>query len=216
MSGTEYHKITCPFVRFIDGPQRNQLDRTQWFRPEFELLQDVKWEWTEKINGTNIRIIWDGHKVRYGGRTDNASIPAKLIAVLDDMFPEELLEQVFQATPVVLYGEGCGPNMAAGSGVYSKTPTFILFDVHIDPWWLKREDVADVADKLAVQAAPDLGDQTLNNAIASMTKFGHRSHFGDFYAEGVVGRPPLGIRGRDGDRLLVKLKHKDLFEGEGQ
>lgn len=213
MSGTEYHKITAPFVRFIDGPRRNQLDRTRWIRPEFELLQDLPWSWTEKIDGTNIRVIWDGHKVRFGGRTDGAQIPVELLDVLADQFPEELLEQAFQATPVVLYGEGFGAGIQSG-GNYSPVPAYALFDVFIDPWWLKRDDVNDVAAKLGVRAAPDLGERTLSDAIDDMTKFGHKSHFGDFMAEGIVGRPPLGIRGRDGDRLLVKLKHKDLFQGD--
>jgi hypothetical protein len=27
--------------------------------PEFELLQDYEWDWYEKVDGTNIRVIWD-------------------------------------------------------------------------------------------------------------------------------------------------------------
>lgn len=210
MSNGEYHKILGPYIRFIDGPDRNKFNITQWARPEFELLADVPWTWTEKINGTNIRIMWDGHKVRYGGRTDNASISAKLIDVLDEMFPEEMLEQVFGATPAILYGEGCGAGIANGSGVYGRTPTFILFDVLVGEWWLRPDDVADVAAKLGIQAAPELGPCTLRQMI-TVVSVGLMSQYGAFYAEGVVGRPPLGIRGRDGDRLLVKVKHKDLY-----
>lgn len=212
---TEYHKILGPYVRFIDGPNRNKFDTTQWARPEFELLADVPWTWTEKINGTNIRVMWDGHKVRYGGRSDNASISTKLIHVLDGLLPEEMLEQVFNATPAVLYGEGCGAGIASGSGVYGATPTFVLFDVLVGEWWLKPDDVADVAAKLGIQAAPELGKFTLRQMI-SLVSAGMRSQWGDFHAEGAVGRPPLGIKGRDGDRLLVKVKHKDLYAGEGK
>lgn len=51
-----YPKIPSVFVRdekthkFIDG---------QFRCPEFEYLQDNLWLWTEKVDGTNIRVIWD-------------------------------------------------------------------------------------------------------------------------------------------------------------
>jgi len=34
------------------------------------------WQFTEKIDGTNIRIIWNDGKLTFGGRSDNAQIPA--------------------------------------------------------------------------------------------------------------------------------------------
>ena len=35
-----------------------------------ELLKDCIWEFTEKIDGTNLRLNWDGHDMAYGGRKD--------------------------------------------------------------------------------------------------------------------------------------------------
>ncbi len=46
--------------------------------PEFEYLQDNEWEFTEKIDGTNIRIIFDGEKISFAGRTNKSRIPEEL------------------------------------------------------------------------------------------------------------------------------------------
>src|SRR5688572_17144881 len=131
MDRTEYPKIESPFKRFTDGPNRNKFDFTQWARPEFDVLRNQDWEWTEKIDGTNVRVIWDGHKVSFGGRTDAAQMPVFLLQKLQDLFPEELMEQAFQNTEVVLYGEGYGAKIQKGGGNYRQDQSFILFDVKV-------------------------------------------------------------------------------------
>lgn len=205
-----YPKIYSPFTRFTDGPRRNKLNIGSWAKDEFRILAGLGWEWTEKVDGTNIRIIWDGYKVRYGGRTDNAQIPATLIAVLDDLFPETLMEQQFAATPAILYGEGYGAKIQKGGGNYRKNGQwFVLFDVKIGHWWLRPEDVTDIATKLGVTRVPAFGNFDVGTAIRMVTD-GVTSRWGDFAAEGLVGCPPLGLLGRDGDRLLMKIKTVDF------
>lgn len=89
----EYHKIETLFNRYektkklIQGSYRNET---------FEYLKDNIWQFTEKVDGTNIRIYWDGHRVSFGGRTDNAQIPAHLINRLNDLFGGETNEQLFE------------------------------------------------------------------------------------------------------------------------
>lgn len=205
----KYPKIPAPYMRHIDGPDKNKLDMTSWFRPEFKILADLPWTWTEKVNGTNIRIMWDGHKVRFGGRTDNAAIPAKLIQVLTDMFPEELMEQEFGGAAATLFGEGYGPGIASGSGVYGKEPGFTLFDVHIGGWWLERDNVMNVADALAIPIVPLAMVDNVKAAMKAVS-LGWRSQWGDFLAEGLVGIAPAGLLSRGGDRLLMKIKTKDF------
>jgi len=131
---TEYHKLWAPYKREIDGKNRSRLVEGKWARPEFELLKDLDWSWTEKVNGTNVRIIWDGRRVKIGGRTGDAQMPLFLVDYLRDLFPEELLENQFHGNPAVLYGEGYGARVAAGSGVYRATPGFALFDVNVGGW----------------------------------------------------------------------------------
>ena len=42
----------------------------------------TEWQFTEKIDGTNIRCLWEDGQLSFGGRTANASIPADLITWL--------------------------------------------------------------------------------------------------------------------------------------
>lgn len=209
MSGTEYPKIWSPFMRHTEGELRNKLDTTRWRRPEFAVLQKSQWHWSEKINGKNARIIWDGHRVSFGGRTDNAQMPVALVNMLRGMFPEELMEQQFGATEAVLYGEGFGGNIHRGSGIYANTPSFALFDVKVGPWWLLPPKVQEVADQMKIGLAPPVFEGLVAEAFAMVTH-GVTSAYGDFPAEGLVGRPPLGLTGRDGDRLLMKVKTEDF------
>ena len=204
-----YPKISGPYKRHAEGPLRNKLDIGNWARPEFEMLKDLPWEWTEKVDGTNVRVIWDGYKVRFGGRTDDAQMPVALLDVLTELFPEELLEQQFQNNPAILYGEGYGARIQKGGGNYRPDPSFVLFDVKVGNWWLLRHSVVEVANALSLDVVPTV---LIDNVVAAMSyvKGGLKSLWGDFDAEGLVGKPPLGIMGRDGDRLLMKLKIKDF------
>jgi hypothetical protein len=208
-----YPKIESPFRRFVAGPERNSLDLGAWSRPEFELLKDLPWEWTEKVNGTNVRVIWDGYKVRFGGRTDNASMPIKLVDMLTEQFPEEILEQKFGSSEVTLFGEGYGPGIAAGSGIYNPSEVkFVLFDVWIGGWWLLRDNVTEVASSLAIDVVPLVGYLDVGQAIRIVTD-GLTSGWGGFLVEGLVGKAPLGLLSRGKDRLVMKVKTKDFRHG---
>ena len=205
-----YPKISGPFKRHAEGPLRNKLDIGNWAREEFRLLKDLPWEWTEKVDGTNVRVIWDGYRVRFGGRTEDAQMPIFLLDALRDMFPEELLEQQFGKSPATLFGEGYGARIQKGGGNYRPDPGFVLFDVRVGDWWLLRHSVVDVASSLGLDVVPMALIDNVTAAI-SYVKGGFKSLWGDFEAEGLVGKPPLGILGRDGDRLMIKIKTKDFM-----
>lgn len=209
MTGTEYHKIWSPYRRHTSGPNRNKFDEGTWARAEFQELANCSWWWTEKVDGTNVRIIWDGHKPRFGGRTDDAQMPVALLDVLTDMFTEELLEQQFGRNAAVLYGEGYGAKIQKGGGNYRPDPGFVLFDVLVDGWWLLPHSVEDVANSMGIDVVPHVMVGNVKAAIAKVLA-GLKSHWGDFPAEGLVGRPHMGLMGRDGDRLMMKIKAKDF------
>ena len=62
----KYPKIDALFERNSD------LKLSNIFRdPAFEYLKDLKWQGFEKLDGTNVRIYWDGYRVSTHGRTDN-------------------------------------------------------------------------------------------------------------------------------------------------
>jgi len=213
MSGTEYQKIPGPFRRETEGPNRNKVIPGAWTSPELGYLAELQWVFTEKVDGTNIRVIWDGHKVAFGGRTDNAQIPAKLVAVLRELFPEELFEQAFGGEPAVLYGEGYGAGIQKAGGNYRQTQGFVLFDVRVGDWWLRRPDIEDVASKMGVDAVPVIAECTLTEAIAAVAHGDVFSQWGSFPAEGMVGVPAVPLFTRAGERVIVKVKRAD-FRGK--
>ena len=64
------------------------------------------------------------------------------------------VEQVFGIDPVdvTLYGEGYGARIQKGGGKYlAKSCDFVLFDVKIGDWWLRREAVDEIAIERAMR-----------------------------------------------------------------
>jgi RNA ligase-like protein len=211
---TEYGKIPGPFKRQTSGPNKNKLIVWEWSTPELELLSNIDWTFTEKIDGTNIRVIWDGHRPEFRGRTDKAQLPPKLLDALAELFPEELLEQTFGANPAVLYGEGYGAGIQKGGGRYRQDNSFILFDVHIGGWWLQREAVNEIATSLGIFKVPTRFRGTLRDAILTMMRHQTYSDIAEdatLVAEGWVGQPKIPLFTRRGDRIIVKLKGCDLY-----
>ena len=74
----------------------------------------------QKIDGTNIRVMWQDGKLKLGGRTDNANIPADLVQLLYEAIDVRKLRDTFGDTPVIIYGEGYGAGIQKGGG-YGKT-----------------------------------------------------------------------------------------------
>lgn len=207
----EYTKINTIWKR----DERGRIIEGDYATPEFGYLNDVEWEWTEKVDGTNVRVGWDGSSVQFGGRTANAQMPTKLVSALREMFDDlSRLVDVFGESPAVLYGEGYGAGIQSG-GNYSPVQTFVLFDVTVGPWWLRREDVADVAMKLGLDVVPVIGCGTLGWA-SERAKAGIQSTWGNperstgFAAEGLVGRPAVDLFTRKGERIMAKIKTRDF------
>lgn len=205
---TEYHKIQTMFNRDPAANYKTVIVG-QWSRPEFEYLKDCDWEFTEKVDGTNIRVIVKDGTVEFGGRTDRVQIPAKLVSHLRETLPSEKLAEMF-SDGAVLYGAGCGAGIQKGGGNYYPDQRFVLFDVNVGGWWLRRADVEDVAEKLGIWVVPVLAVAPLDHAATLCPREGFNSNWGPFHAEGVVARPPVELKDRAGHRIITKLKCKDL------
>lgn len=207
---TEYHKIQSIFKRDM-ASKRKTLIEGEWTLPEFEYLANNTWTFTEKVDGTNIRVIFKDGAVAFGGRTEDVQIPAQLVGRLNERFLPLVtrLGEVFTSGEAVLYGEGYGAKIQKGGGNYRADQDFVLFDVRVGSWWLQRADVEDVAQKLGLDVVPVIGEGTLHDAVA-MAKAGIRSTWGDFQAEGIVARPKTELNARSGHRLIAKIKCRDF------
>lgn len=215
-AGPKYTKIPGPFKRHVDGPLRNQLmtDPMVWSSRELELTAGLPdWSLSEKADGTNIRIHFDGYSVSYGGRTDNAQMPPALDTYLHATFVEELFEQLFGTTEVTLYGEGIGPKIQSG-GLYGETRV-VLFDVLIGGVWLLRPAVEEVAQALGVGVVPLVSTGVTLFEGIEIVRAGLSSEIAaeqgnTLTAEGLVATLASGMLDRRGNRIQTKLKGRDF------
>ena len=206
---SEYHKIQSIF-KWDMSSKRKTLIEGDWTLPEFEYLAGNTWVFTEKVDGTNIRVILENGAVTFGGRTEAAQIPAQLVTRLNERFlpMTAQLTEMFE-NGVVLYGEGYGAKIQKGGGNYRQDQDFVLFDVKCGEWWLQRPDVEAIAEKLGLEIVPVIGEGTLFDAVEA-AKVGICSTWGNFQAEGIVARPKTELKTRSGHRIITKIKCRDF------
>lgn len=206
----------------------------QFSCPEFEYLYHSEWIGTEKIDGTNLRIHWDGNTWELRGRTDNAQVPDSLLMRINEVLVPELkgmrkepigvsplLSKVFDRDgdyndsesnrlDITLFGEGYGNKIQKAGSFYKPNGVdFILFDIKIGHWWMKRETVDEIAGKLGIESVPIVFRGSLAEAI-EFVKPGFDSAIGMTKAEGLVLTPAVDLFTRRGDRIITKLKTKDF------
>lgn len=209
---TEYTKIETVFERDMNGAKK--LIEGKFRNETVEYLKDNQWICTEKIDGTNIGIVWDSHKVSYQGRTERAQIPAHLMNKLIELFGgtvnEELFEQKFGEMQVILFGEGYGAKIQNG-GNYRSDVSFILFDVYFPEQnlWLKRDAIEDIAQTFGIDAVPIIKECTIDEAV-QFVKSKPKSTIGTANMEGLVCKPKVDMLDRMGRRLIVKIKVCDF------
>ena len=208
----EYHKIDTLFERdiktkkLIEGAFRNKA---------VEYLKDNTWQFSEKVDGTNIRVVWDGHKISFYGRTDKAIIPEHLKNKLDSLFSGEenaqIFEQFFGEKEVILFGEGYGPKIQNG-GNYTKEVDFILFDVMINDYYLDRPNVEKIASYFQIKCVPILFEGTLKDGVDFIKNhpISKVATNGPIYMEGLVARPKIELKDRLNNRIIIKIKFRDF------
>ncbi|MFW6130863.1 MAG: RNA ligase family protein, partial [Atribacterota bacterium] len=97
-----------------------------------------------------------------------------------------------------------------GGGNYLPDRTsFILFDILIGKWWLKRSDIEAIAKELDIDIVPIIGYGILR-VMVNMVKDKFPSMIGNCIAEGLVAKPKYELFDRSGKRVITKLKCKDF------
>jgi len=206
----KYHKIQTIFKRDMSQPKR-PLIYGDWTKPEFEYLANNDWLWTEKVDGTNIRIYWESGAVRIEGRNENSQIPSTLLNLINTQIaPAIICADLPDGT--VLYGEGCGQGIQKGKGFYTNDTgvNFILFDMaSIHGTYYPWADVVGMAKTLNIRHAPEVGMGSLFDSIELVRK-GMKSELGNGASEGLVLRPLVEMYNRWGERVICKIKTIDF------
>ena len=209
----EYPKIDTLFERDM---ATFVVDETRLKKIVLATIRE--WDVTEKIDGTNIRLMLsESGEVTFGGRTNNAQLPADLLMKLFQMFPADKMRAALWVdgtpTQAILFGEGYGAGIQKG-GSYRPDKSFILYDVlAANKWWLDKAAVDDVASKLGCDVVPYLGRMTLDEIVA-LVRVPFSSKIGNGMAEGIVARPIETLFDKRMERVIIKLKTKDFVKGK--
>lgn len=225
--GSFYGKINTLFKRDMTA-KGTPIIVGDYVTPEIEALKDVKWEATEKIDGTNMscEFIPSENKIIIRGKTERAAIPNHLLTRMMEIFTSDIMSSTFkridadgnEAYPdkVEVFGEGYGYKIQNGGNYIPDHCDFILFDVRITndgkQIWLQRDACEAIAEKLGIQIVPLVGYFTIPEAC-HMVKEGFVSKISSnrkYIAEGLVLKAPYGILDRMGNRLITKVKHCDF------
>jgi hypothetical protein len=205
----EYHKIDTVFKRNPENKFKS-IVLGDYAQDPFRFLAGNEWVFTEKVDGTNVRVMIGNGRVLFGGKTDDAQMPASLVRRLEERFlPQQAALLAQFPDGGCLYGEGYGAKIGKRGRNYRADQDFVLFDVKVGDWWLQRDAIEDVAEKFGLDAVPIIGRGTLADMVA-MARAGFQSRWGPFLAEGIVARPAVELKSRGGDRIITKIKYRDF------
>lgn len=221
-----YPKIHSVFKRYTKedrgyiplGCKVGDLIWSKFAKEEFAVLADLEWVWKEKLDGMNIGIEIRKTGVRVHGKTEKAELPAELDNWLSNYIKDNI-DRIFEVFDIMnkpddfmvhLFGEGVGEKIQKGGGKYGKQH-FKLFDICIRGIWLTPHSVEEIAHSLGLDYAPVRFSGSIWSALEYIeTK--PESSFGNFIMEGIVGTPNLMFRDRRGERIITKIKVKDLVK----
>ena len=210
----EYHKIETLY-KF--NQETKKFDIGNFYNKSVEILKNNQWLFTEKIDGTNLRIWWNGHTLTYGGRTDNANFSKREIEYIETFLVNEyktvIFEQLFQEKEVMVYGELYGSGIQNG-GLYTNGEgyAFRVFDIEIDSIFLTYDNAfAITTQELNYDFVPIVMKSNIQEAVDYVLET-DKSTFSEAKLEGLVGKPLGDFRDRLGKRIIVKIKKKDLLK----
>lgn len=229
-----YPKITSPFKR-TDNKSKT-VNTSVWFDDYAKFFGEsgLVFYATEKVDGTNLNIVYDGNHISYTGHTDKTVWNPEVEEWIKSKFQtpefEQMCEQRFGENEIKLCGELIGPKIQ--NNFYKlEDYKFILFDIHNDTsntWW-NREFVEEATKELNLDIVPLIGINGETNFTdlsveSKNTLIGWKNYlkFKDFNSkinkdieiEGFVVRPLMEILKANGERVIYKIKIKDILGRE--
>lgn len=233
MGENEYPKINSMFKRDEKGKMIPEFSE-----PAFKYLAQNDWIGTEKVDGMGVRIEivplmdGDGCSLQLKGRTDNTRIPQNLSRyywrLLVDKLSIQNIKKVFPDLgsfhSITLYGEAYGEKIQKAGKQYCPNGGvgIVIFDIKVatanldgdirEEYWLERHNVEDITKKLDLDVAPIIFKGSLWDAIAFLSNGVPITQVTRFPAqiEGLVLHPVVPLQDRRGNRIITKLKIKDL------
>lgn len=206
----ETHKLNCGDVR------------------NFAWSAVTYWQVTEKVDGTNVRVIVtpDGNITYMGRRSDQ--LPKGMKDVLDGLFLDKVGEIVKHiptgATHLTFYGEGYGVGIKGSEAqkYVTEGKHFIAFDAYVQSevggYYLNGYELRLICDALGVMVAPLLRPLNLEKLIYPdwnevrdvIAPYRNSVVSPTAPSEGIVCRPSVELRDSFGNRMIWKLAFRDV------
>lgn len=224
-----YPKITSPFVR---DKETGICNIAEFADTQLEMLNGIKWIYTEKIDGTSTAVYWNGDTFEFYGHTTKSQMQKNVLEYLQSIFykdspMENLFEELFEDKCVFIMGEAYGDNIGQGKN-YSDAVRFSVFDIYVLPAgtdasnglpsggaWLEWDSVKEICEKLGLERVPEVNWSSSTSLITATTKCCFNSIVAKengkppYLAEGVIARPATNIYKHNGNLIRTKIKVKD-------
>ena len=216
----EYQKIEQLYQ--FDSDRRRFT--TEIKNPLVKYLAPLSWLVSEKIDGMNIRVNWDGHKVTWSGRTDKSQLPVEVEQLLSKTFgdTEVIFEQNFGEKEVTLYMECYGGKIQGG--IYGGSERLIGFDVEINGTYLDKRTIEPIFNLFKIPTVWFTEVRDLGVAITEVCNWFLYDTPNSYSTlatpdkktkkEGLVCVPTERIYDHQGKRVIVKIKLRDLQNSE--
>jgi hypothetical protein len=214
----EYPKINNLYKREHDGPEKGRIIYGEYTEPEFESID--RYLYTEKIDGTNVRIIMNYNclfetEITILGKTERSVFTPESLEYLKSMFSVEKLLEIFDAKTTI-FGElfGKGIQEPQGSKYNPDGYSFMIFDILMEDnenvWWLEFNNVQDIAKKIGVETVPLIGIGN-KEEIFDFVKNEYKSRISEQSIEGIVATSfPMMYYRKERKPIRFKLKVKDV------
>lgn len=234
MRSIEYPKTDNLLMRDVET---RKLIPGEYKRPDFQQIKS--WVVTEKIDGTNMRLLYapETGEFEVRGRSDRANIPGDLRQRMLALCEEKTWAATFRdflaphGDPnrsghertewgtVTVFGEGYGPGIQQG-GYYGPIKDFAMFDVMYH-WpdghdsWCQPSTTKWLSGELGIPHAPVLSNRCTTEAVFDIVAGWLMSivalENGTVHpAEGVIARTDPYLYNERGQRVMFKLKGDDL------
>lgn len=176
--------------------------------PIFYELAFAPWQYKRKLDGANLRIMWDGEQALWNGKTNSFTCGADLTDYMNKTFLEEIFEEKFgREKKVYLFGEQMGKKVQ-NNELGLKGTEFILYDVNIGGFWLSPENIREIATYFNLKTCYDFMPQgEYVEDLVTLIQEVANGEFEDW--EGIVATPLIECRNQKGNRVIVKIKNSD-------
>ena len=213
MDNKVYPKFYAPYNRErLDEVKRSKYvdvtDPREELKPYMNI--DTLWVVSEKVDGTNTRIIWDGYNLSVKGRTNSSQLQGYQNTLLKELSENGnyKFDETFGTKEVVIYGEAFGGKIQGNP--HNSEPQFKVFDIMVDGIWLQYDAVEDICLSLGLGMIPHStieGWETVMEAFFSLANERQQS---SKYFEGLVAVPAHMPLTRQGERVITKIKVADF------